>query len=255
VDNKQKIKILNEDITYESLKCPDSPFSLCNVNPDKELLEDINPKLVIGSVAKLLHTRLLKDKLKFNYDTYHYKTYYHLFDEKTYFTPETDTDAFSKELNVKDIYYFLEALLARCDLSTKYAVIVLIYINLFLKKTEFRLYYGNIRTIIFISLIVAQKVYDEYTISNKVFSEQIYEFYPNGDLNKIESAFCILVDFQFYIKRSEYIKHRMMIDEVIFTFRFYNNLGFFQEGNLARDLPEEIVKNKSSNMQMYLILR
>ena len=47
----------------------------------------------------------------------------------------------------------------------------------------------------------------------------------------------------------------MMIDEVIFTFRFYNNLGFFQEGNLARDLPEEIVKNKSSNMQMYLILR
>lgn len=80
-------------------------------------------------------------------------------------------------------------------------------------KTEMPLLPCNWRPLIFISLMIAQKMWDDVNILNYDFLK-IYPFFTIDELNKLEQKFLQLIDYNIYIKYSVYFKYYLELREL-----------------------------------------
>jgi hypothetical protein len=245
---EEKLNIPDFD-EQRNISVGDSPFSLAQLNEGLDKIKTNNPRYIIEATAKILHLKILKDKFgkPTNLNDFNYRNYFHIFSEDFYLTEESNYVELKKEQSVKDISDFIEAILERSELSSEYSIISLIYIKLFLLKTGFRLHNGNIRTLIFVSILLAQKIYGDNVVTNKYFVDEIYSFYSNAELNRLEIIFSLLINFQFFIKMNEYSKYCLLVEEHIFTINIYNRLGFFKEGNSVHDVTPFARKTAKSS--------
>ncbi len=236
----------NKGVECEYFK--ESPLTLNQLGGGLEKIKSNNPRAIIEAAAKILYLKIINDKItKHDTSSYNYRNYFHLFSEDFYLTPDSNYEDLKKEQSVGDISDFIEAVFERCEAKADYAIIVLIYIKNFLEKTELQLDNSNLRTLIFVTMLVAQKYHEDISITNKNFVE-IYPFYTNKDLNRLEITFCLLMDFQFHIKNNEFSKCCLSLEEHIFTSNIYNRLGFFQEGNSVNSVPITRKISKSSTI-------
>ena len=155
-------------------------------------IENPNVKLIIKGIATLLHSNLLED-IEDNKTIVPTSELY-FFDEEKYIKENPDNfdeeriELLRKIPTQEDICSFIEALYDIAQFSGECCVICLIYINRIIALTSMPLLQTSWRPIILISLMVAQKMWDDKYLSNSDFST-IYPFFDNKQLNVFEMKF------------------------------------------------------------------
>jgi hypothetical protein len=84
-------------------------------------------------------------------------------------------------------------------------IISFIYINRIIAITDMPLIQTNWRPIIFLSILISQKIWDEAFISNKEFSA-LYPFFESWQIANLEIKFIELMKYNTIIKFSTYAK-------------------------------------------------
>ena len=81
-------------------------------------------------------------------------------------------------------------------------------------KTDLPILPSNWRPLLFVSLLISQKMWDDLNILNNDF-KFIYNFFEIDQLNKLEQVFLELIEYNTYIKYSVYFKYYMELRELI----------------------------------------
>jgi len=81
-----------------------------------------------------------------------------------------------------------------------------VYINRLIAFTEIPLQQTNWRPILLCSLLVAQKVWDDYYLSNKNFAF-FYPFFSTKEIKKMEEKFLEFIQYNVTIKSNLYAKY------------------------------------------------
>eukprot|EP00386_Alphamonas_edax_P011865 GDKI01037297.1.p2 GENE.GDKI01037297.1~~GDKI01037297.1.p2 ORF type:complete len:256 (-),score=95.61 GDKI01037297.1:584-1351(-) len=135
-----------------------------------------------------------------------------VFDEETYLKEKKRMlkgsllEKFTKKPTADDIEKFMTALYECAEYSPECNVLCLLYINRLIAFSGLPLHYGNWRPLVFISLIVAQKVWDDKYLGNSDFA-YIYPFFTLEEINLMEIKFVKLLQYQVIVKPSTYAKY------------------------------------------------
>lgn len=173
-------------------------------------LNSPNAKKLITSVSIIILSQLLEDeqlgkKISPKSDLY-------FFSEEKYITDyPLQFEDLSKETQVpshEDIVEFIEALYNCAQFSPECCALCLIYINRVIALTGLSVNPTNWRPLILVSLMIAQKVWDDKYLCNADFS-YIYPFFDTQQLNLLESKFLEMLQFNVYVKDSLYAKFYM----------------------------------------------
>ncbi len=98
--------------------------------------------------------------------------------------------------------------------SPECCVICLIYINRIIALTEMPLLPTNWRPLVLISLMIAQKMWDDKYLSNSDFS-YIYPFFDTKQVNSLEMKFLELIQYNTHIKFSIYTKYYLELKSLV----------------------------------------
>ena len=93
-------------------------------------------------------------------------------------------------------------------------VICLIYINRIIALTEMPLLPTNWRPLVLVSLMIAQKMWDDKYLSNSDFS-YIYPFFDTKQVNTLEMKFLELIQYNTHIKFSIYTKYFLELKSLV----------------------------------------
>ncbi|KAL8431438.1 hypothetical protein ACSSS7_005267 [Eimeria intestinalis] len=107
---------------------------------------------------------------------------------------------------VDDIFGFISALYDTAQYSAECNVLALLYINRLIAFSGLTLHERNWRPVVFTSLLVAQKVWDDQLLSNASFA-RIYPFFTRDEMNRLEATFLDLLHFEVVVKPSTYAKY------------------------------------------------
>ena len=184
-----------------------------------------NEQLLIKAVGSLLLTTLEEDLE--DGKTIPVKSPLYYFSEEKYIAENPD-DYDDDRLEIlravpseDDISAFLGALYEYGGFSPECCVICLIYINRLSKVTDMPVLPSSWRPLILVSVMIAQKMWDDKFLSNADFST-IYPFFNTHQINELEMKFLELLEYNTTIKYSIY-------------FNYYINLKHL--------LPEELPKD------------
>ena len=75
-----------------------------------------------------------------------------------------------------------------------------------MQKNSFFVTSKNWRLLLFVSLILASKIWDDESFENDNFSKA-FEKYSTKDINHFECVFLKCIDYELYIKCSDYAKY------------------------------------------------
>lgn len=169
-----------------------------------------NVKLIIQAVATLLHSNITEDIMDGKVIIPQSELYY--FSEEKYIAEnpdnfEEDRVALLRKTPTKeDIYAFIEAIYSLAQFSPECCVICLVYINRINSFTEMPLLPTTWRPLIIVSLMVAQKMWDDKYLSNSDF-QYIYPFFDAEQFNVLEIKFLDLIQYNTHIKFSIYSRY------------------------------------------------
>lgn len=177
-----------------------------------------NVKLIIKAVATLLHSNLMEDVQEGK--TIYPKSDLYYFSEEKYISE--NPSAFDEDRIIllrktptpDDISGFIEALYDLAQFSAECCVICLIYINRIIALTEMPLLPTNWRPLVLISLMIAQKMWDDKYLSNADFS-YIYPFFDTKQVNTLEMKFLELIQYNTHIKFSIYTKYYLELKSLV----------------------------------------
>jgi len=144
----------------------------------------------------------------------------------------------------EDISGFIGALYDLAQFSPECCVICLIYINRIIALTEMPLLPTNWRPLVLVSLMIAQKMWDDKFLSNADFS-YIYPFFDIQQVNKLEMKFLELIQYNTHIKFSIYTKYYLELKSIapedfplkpmdVFTMQKLENQSKGMEENLKK---------------------
>ena len=215
-------------------------------------IENPNVKLIIKGIATLLHSNLLED-IEDN-KTIEPKSELYFFDEEKYIKENPDNfdeeriELLRKVPSQEDICSFIEALYDIAQFSGECCVICLIYINRIIALTSMPLLQTSWRPIILISLMVAQKMWDDKYLSNSDFST-IYPFFDNKQLNVLEMKFLELIQYNTHIKFSIYTKYYLELKSLVPDFPL-KPMDVFTMAKLekqSKNMEENLKKNAKTS--------
>lgn len=177
-----------------------------------------NMKLIIKAVATLIHSNLLDDLQDGKTISTKSDLYYFCEDKYINENPQNFEEErvilLRKTPTQEDIAGFIEALYDLAQFSPECCVICLIYINRIIALTEMPLLPTNWRPLVLISLMIAQKMWDDKFLSNQDFS-YIYPFFDIAQVNKLEMKFLELIQYFTHIKFSIYTKYYLELKSLI----------------------------------------
>jgi hypothetical protein len=126
----------------------------------------------------------------------------------------------------------------------------LIYINRIIALTEMPLLPTTWRPLVLISIMVAQKMWDDKYLSNADFS-YIYPFFDTKQVNVLEMKFLELIQYNTHIKFSIYTKYYLELKSLVPEDFPLKPMDVFTIGKLERqskNMEENLKKNaKTSN--------
>ena len=212
-------------------------------------IENPNVKLIIKGIATLLHSNLLED-IEDN-KTIEPKSELYFFDEEKYIKENPDNfdeeriELLRKIPTQEDICSFIEALYDIAQFSGECCVICLIYINRIIALTSMPLLQTTWRPIILISLMVAQKMWDDKYLSNSDFST----IFDNKQLNVLEMKFLELIQYNTHIKFSIYTKYYLELKSLVPDFPL-KPMDVFTMAKLekqSKNMEENLKKNAKTS--------
>lgn len=169
-----------------------------------------NVKLIIQAVATLLHSNITEDIMEGKVIPPQSELYY--FSEEKYIAEspqsfEEERIALLRKTPTRDeISGFIEAIYDLAQFSPECCVICLVYINRINALTEMPLLPTTWRPLVIISLMIAQKMWDDKYLSNADF-QYIYPFFDSNQFNVLEIKFLDLIQYNTHIKLSIYTKY------------------------------------------------
>jgi len=161
-------------------------------------------------VATILNSQMLEDKTAGT--AVNKKSDIYFFSEEKYIEEKPDEydekrRALLREMpTIESISEFMKALYDCAQFSPECCIICLIYINRIISFTEMPLQPTNWRPLVLCALLVAQKVWDDKYLSNADFAF-IYPFFTNIEINKLETKFLELIQYNVTVKAGLYARY------------------------------------------------
>ena len=109
---------------------------------------------------------------------------------------------------------FIEALYNCVQFSSECCIISLIYINRIIALTGLSLQNTNWRPLVFVSLMISQKIWDDKYLSNGDFS-YIYPFFEKSQLNILEMKFLEMIQYNVFVKLSVYMTFYLELKSLV----------------------------------------
>ena len=167
-----------------------------------------NVKLMIKAVATILQSQLNEDMnlgkvISKKSDLYYFSEDKYVNDYPQYFDKQR-IENIKKIPTLEDMINFIEALYNCVQFSSECCIISLIYINRIIALTGLSLQTTNWRPIVFVSLMISQKIWDDKYLSNGDFS-YIYPFFEKNQLNTLEMKFLEMIQYNVFVKLSVYM--------------------------------------------------
>ena len=167
-----------------------------------------NVKKMIKAVATILQSQLNEDMnlgktISKKSDLYFFSEDKYVDEYPQYFDKQR-IENIKKIPTLDDMINFIEALYNCVQFSAECCIISLIYINRIIALTGLSLQTTNWRPLIFVSLMISQKIWDDKYLSNGDFS-YIYPFFEKNQLNILEMKFLEMIQYNVYVKLSVYI--------------------------------------------------
>jgi hypothetical protein len=165
-------------------------------------------KNMIKAVSIMLFTQLSEDKtltkkISEKSDLYYFSEEKYIKEYPQYFDRQK-IENIQKEPTIDEIIDFIEALYNCVQFSSECCIIGLIYINRIIALTGLSLQNTNWRPLVFVSLMMSQKIWDDRYLSNGDFSS-IYPFFEKEDLNLLEMKFLEIIQYNVFVKLSIYM--------------------------------------------------
>jgi hypothetical protein len=169
-----------------------------------------NVKLLIQAVATLLYSNIAEDlydgkEIPENSDLYYFSEEKYIAENPNEFEPDR-VKLLRKAPSQEEISGFIEAIYDLAQFSTECCVICLVYINRINALTDMPLLPTTWRPLVIISLMIAQKMWDDKYLSNADF-QFIYPFFNASQFNMLEIKFLDLIQYNTHIKLSIYTKY------------------------------------------------
>lgn len=168
------------------------------------------PKQLIESISFILLSQILEDEQSGK--TISSKSDLYYFSEDKYITDyplnfeDSRKDTAIQLPTQEEISEFLKALFYCAQFSIECCVLALIYINRIIALTGIAINSKNWRPLMFISLMIAQKVWDDKYLNNEDFA-YIYPFFDTEQINILEIKFLEMVQYNVFVKFSLYFKY------------------------------------------------
>lgn len=169
-----------------------------------------NVKLIIQSVATLIYSNIIEDMNEGKVIPLNSELYF--FSEEKYINEnpqdfEQDRISFLRKTPTQEeISGFIEAIYDLAQFSPECCVICLVYINRINALTDMPLLPTTWRPLVIISLMIAQKMWDDNYLSNADF-QYIYPFFNSSQFNMLEIKFLDLIQYNTHIKLSIYTRY------------------------------------------------
>ncbi|KAL8454065.1 hypothetical protein Emed_000563 [Eimeria media] len=159
---------------------------------------------LISAIAAILHNQIEADGGK----EHNTNPSFVIFDETTYLegTAEEKQLRHTSSATIDEIFEFISALYDTAQYSGECNVLALLYINRLIAFSGLTLHERNWRPVVFTSLLIAQKVWDDQLLSNATFA-RIYPFFTRDEMNRLEATFLDLLHFEVVVKPSTYAKY------------------------------------------------
>lgn len=169
-----------------------------------------NVTLIIKAVATLLHSNITEDimdgkTVPTQSELYHFCEDKYIAENPSNFDEER-VSLLRKTPTQDDISGFIEAIYNLAQFSAECCVICLVYINRINAMTEMPLLPTTWRPLVIISLMIAQKMWDDKYLSNADF-HYIYPFFDSQQFNMLEIKFLDLIEYNTHIKLSIYTRY------------------------------------------------
>ena len=177
-----------------------------------------NVKNMIKAVATILQSQLNEDMnlgktISKKSDLYFFSEDKYVDEYPQYFDKQR-IENIRKIPTLDDMINFIEALYNCVQFSSECCIISLIYINRIIALTGLSLQNTNWRPLIFVSLMISQKIWDDKYLSNGDFS-YIYPFFVNIQLNNLEMKFLEMIQYNVYVKLSVYMTFYLELKSLV----------------------------------------
>ena len=98
-------------------------------------------------------------------------------------------------------------------------VLSLIYIERYIFNTGLLITSRNWRRILLTSMIIASKLWDDNSFENSHFS-QVFANLEVSEINTLERIFLELINYNIYIKQSEYFNYLLMVKTIALQYNY-----------------------------------
>ena len=197
--NDNKKKIAKEIDTYQ----------INNINSVKK--EDNKNEIETNYIIDIDNMSKFKEYLLKQFEIYD--------EDFLYFTMNIPVKRYMPPPDPQSIFEFCANIMILTKMEKETIILSLIYIERLIFNTGFIINSRNWRKILFISLIISSKIWDDDSLENFHYS-QIFTHLKVGEINLLERTFLELINYKSFVKFSEYMKYYFSIKNLAFRYNF-----------------------------------
>ena len=117
------------------------------------------------------------------------------------------------------IFEFCANIMILTKMEKEVIIITLLYLERFIFNTGLLLTSRNWRRIIFITMAIASKIWDDDSFENNHFA-QVFKHLSIGEINLLERTFLDMINYKVYVKCSEYFKYFFIIKSIALKYNY-----------------------------------
>ena len=168
---------------------------------------------------------------------------FEVFDEDYIYTSDSiPVKRLMQSPDPQTIFEFCANIMLLTKMEKETIIVALIYIERLIFNTGLLITSRNWRKIIFTSLIIASKIWDDDSLENLHFS-QIFTHLKIGEINLLERNFMELINYKIYVKFSEYIKYYLALKDMCLNYNFDGE-------KIVKIDPHKIIKIQEYKFQL-----
>lgn len=108
------------------------------------------------------------------------------------------------------IYNYSKNVILRSKMEKEASIICLVYLERLIIRAGLRISSLNWKRLLFTSLVLASKIWDDESFENKHFA-QVFTMYTQEEINTMESVFLTILDFRLIVSGSDYANYFLIL--------------------------------------------
>ena len=117
------------------------------------------------------------------------------------------------------VFEFCANIMILTKMEKEVIIITLLYLERFIFNTGLLLTSRNWRRIIFTTMAIASKIWDDDSFENNHFA-QVFKHLSIGEINLLERTFLEMINYKVYVKCSEYFKYFFIIKSIALKYNY-----------------------------------